>query len=168
MFWNKYPYTDFSQINLDAFVRMLAKLVRALDRSGGFLPKFTKSDNGKVLTVRNGAAGWETPEGGAGSDVFVINIMKETGAEGDTFDLQLDKTFAEIKAAVAAYRPILIYKDDAAIYGYEEDYRSFGFLLNISDTNRSMTILTDGEGNFSSSVFYADAANSYPKTNIGG
>lgn len=168
MFWNKYPYTDFSQINLDAFVRMLAKLVRALDRSGGFLPKFTKSDNGKVLTVRNGAAGWEMPEGGAGSEAFVINIMKETGAEGDTFDLQLDKTYAEIKAAVEAYRPILIYKDETAIYGYEEDYQSFGFLLNISDTNKSMTILTDGEGNFSSSVFYADAANSYPKTNIGG
>ena len=168
MFWNKYPYTDFSQINLDWLVRRLAKLVQGFDRSGGLLPKFTKADNGKVLTVKNGAAGWETPEGGAGSEAFVINIMKETGAEGDTFDLQLDKTFAEIKAAVEAYRPILIYKDEAAIYGYEEDYRSFGFLLNISDTNRSMTILTDGEGNFSSSVFYADAANSYPKTNIGG
>ena len=168
MFWNKYPYTDFSQINLDWLVRRLAEFMRVFDRSGGLLPKFTKSDNGKVLTVRNGAAGWETPEGGAGSDVFVINIMKETGAEGDTFDLQLDKTFAEIKAAVEAYRPILIYKDETAIYGYEEDYRSFGFLLNISDTNRSMTILTDGEGNFSSSVFYADAANSYPKTNTGG
>lgn len=168
MFWNKYPYTDFSQINLDWLVRRLAEFMRVFDRSGGLLPKFTKSDNGKVLTVRNGDAGWEMPEGGAVSDVFVINIMKETGAEGDTFDLQLDKTYAEIKAAVEAYKPILIYKDEAAIYGYEEDYRSFGFLLNISDTNLSMTILTDGEGNFSSSVFYADATNSYPKTNIGG
>ena len=168
MFLNKYPYTDFSQINLDWLVRRLAEFMRVFDRSGGLLPKFMKSDNGKVLTVKNGAAGWETPEGGAGSEAFVINIMKEPGAEGDTFDLQLDKTFAEIKAAVEAYRPILIYKDETAIYGYEEDYHSFGFLLNISDTNKSMTILTDGEGNFSSSVFYADAANSYPKTNTGG
>ena len=85
MFWNKYPYTDFSQINLDWLVRRLAEFMRVFDRSGGLLPKFTKSDNGKVLTIKNGAAGWETPQ----ETILVINVNNGT----------MDKTTQEIITA---------------------------------------------------------------------
>lgn len=63
MFWNnKYPYTDFSQINLDMFVRMLASLFEAKKNSGGFIPAIKASDENKVLTVKNGIAVWESIE----------------------------------------------------------------------------------------------------------
>lgn len=108
MFWNKYPYTDYSQINLDAFARRLAELFRMLDRSGGFLPKFTKADNGKVLTVKNGAAGWETPQG----TILVINVNNGT----------MDKTAQEIITAFESGISCMVIKSTEDEYGTDYIY----------------------------------------------
>ena len=108
MFWNKYPYTDFSQINLDWLVRRLAEFMRVFDRSGGLLPKFTKSDNGKVLTVKNGAAGWETPQ----ETILVINVNNGT----------MDKTAQEIITAFENGISCMVKKSTEDEYGTDYIY----------------------------------------------
>lgn len=108
MFWNKYPYTDFSQINLDWLVRRLAEFMRVFDRSGGLLPKFTKSDNGKVLTVRNGAAGWETPQ----ETILVINVNNGT----------MDKTAQEIITAFESGISCMVKKSTEDEHGTDYIY----------------------------------------------
>ena len=266
MFWNKYPYTDYSQINLDWLIRQFHAIVKKINsmntKISGIkgLPAISAEDDGKFLSAESCEAVWKTLQvsGGAlcvtfsresdddpitadktyaeitnayfagmpvfgkfekdtyyftgfitqgaqplpigfsvipsvanesvssktlkitalnnitynesslspGVDPLIVNIIKDPNAPAGSeyFELQLDKTFLEIMTAINNKIPIIIYKDESAIYGYIEDYLSFGFLLNFSIENKNMTILTDGEGNFSSDVYSVALFTDYPMT----
>ena len=83
-------------------------LIKAFGKGGGSgsLPPVTSADNGKVLTVEDGA--WA-----ADSNLFIV-----TKGSGDT----ADKTLDEVKAAVSAGKTVILkYTNsrDAAVYAGE-------------------------------------------------
>lgn len=224
MFWNKYPYTDFSQTNLDWLMgqfHAISKKINSMNKKISDikgLPPISAEDDGKFISADSGEAVWKTLQvsGGAlcvtfsresdddpitadktyaeitnayfaGTPVFgkfekdtyyftgfitqgaqplpigfaaipgvtsesvssktlkitalnnitynesvlspgveplIVNIIKDHNAPADSeyFELQLDKTFLEIMTAINNDVPVIIKKDESAIYGYAARY----------------------------------------------
>ena len=153
MFWNKYPYTDFSQINLDWLVGKIREL----------LEKY-----GKVKTV----AGISPDQSGnipAGqlkaalgtSDAGVFTVS--ASIQGTYQDMVLDKTWQEIMDAVKAGKYVQL--QDNTSSGGTDDYYTFGFIAAVGhSTHYDVVVYLTGEGGWSSYTLYSTSANGYPQT----
>ena len=153
MFWNKYPYTDFSQINLDWLVGKLREL----------LEKYGKVKT--VAGVQPNAAG-NIPAGqlkaalGA-SDAGVFTI--EASIQGTYQDLVLNKTWKEIMDAVKDGKYVQLQDNTAS--GGTDDYYTFGFIAAVGHSSHyDVVIYLTGEGGWSSYTLYTSSANGYPQT----
>ena len=165
MFWNKYPYTDFSQINLDWLIKHIGGVLKELADSAGFLPKIRAGDENKVLFVKNGRPVW-AESAGTGSALSVAVKMID---ESDPFSaLVLDKTWKEIKTAIDNNIPIII--DDSYRAGNQNYYyRCFGILTTVSEYPDNeqpyqLSILLNAEGSFNEWYFAAYNIDGYPDT----
>ena len=65
---------------------------------GGGLPDYSEASDGDVLSIEDGAPAWKEPSGGGGGDVFVVKFS----VDGTTGTFIVDKTYAEVAAAIAA------------------------------------------------------------------
>ena len=163
MFWNKYPYTDFSQINLDWLFRKIAGMIRERDGSGGFLPKYKRSDEGKTLTIVNGAPAWGESSGGSGG-AFVVTMAKvPIGDSPDYFDLVFDKTWNEVLEAVQEGNAVVIQLDETdGAY----TYITFRPIISIAYNGEEYRVsaLEGAEGGFVEILFSTEIPNGYPQT----
>lgn len=153
MFWNKYPYTDFSQINLDWLVGKLREL----------LEKYGKVKT--VAGVQPNAAGdipaaqLKAALGASDAGVFTI----EASIQGTYQDLVLNKTWQEIMDAVKAGKYVQLQDNTAS--GGTDDYYTFGFIAAVGHSGHyDVVIYLTGEGGWSSYTLYASSANGYPQT----
>lgn len=116
------------------------------------LPAYTSSDGGKVLAVNSGGTGVEWVEESGGSSALICTaILSET-------TLVLDKTFAEIKAAILAGLGAYILAESdgessySLIYGYTEDPTNNRYHLYCSSRDFS--------------TWSGSSASAYPSFNI--
>lgn len=78
--------------------------------SGSGLPEVTSADNGDVLTVVSGEWAKAAPSGGGGEILYVTLLWDDNvGTEGGWV---LDKTYAEIRAAIASNTPVYIWGEE--------------------------------------------------------
>lgn len=125
------------------------------------LPDVTGDDDGKVLTVVDGAwAPAAAGGGGGGSDVFVVNYIYDETIEND----RLDKTAAEIVAALQAGKTMLVCRFADNSYGTNTSFEANTFactcILN-SDVGSYDLIITASIGR-SYYYFQASSADAYP------
>lgn len=80
--------------------------------TGGGLPPVTSDDNGDVLTVVEGEWAKAAPSGGG--DILYVTLLWDNNAGADG-GWALDKTYAEIREAIASKTPVCIWGED---YGY--------------------------------------------------
>ena len=71
---------------------------------GGGLPPVSGTDNGKVLTVVDGAWAAASGGGGGGGSAFIVSVTEESGGELWV----MDKTYNEIKTAFLAGLQVLV------------------------------------------------------------
>lgn len=84
-------------------------MIKGMGGSGSSLPPVSSTDNGKVLTVADGA--WA-----AGINLLVVNASS-------TAPYKTDKTYAEIKSALAAGKTVLLVRSgDTYAYLGEDEY----------------------------------------------
>lgn len=157
MFWNKYPYTDYSQINLDWLIRHIGGILKELADSAGFLPKIKASDEGKFLSVDNGKPVWNSVAGGSAFVVSVKNLNAQY--------LVLDKTWSEIKNAADNNIPIIINDSERAGEGNYKGYGILSLINEISDEGPfNVVIFLNSEGSYAEWDFSTDNINGYPDT----
>lgn len=132
------PATDFSRQNRE-WVKAVAG---GGSGGGGGLPEITPADEGKVLTVESGAAAWATAGGGCGGSILFVNTVTENSV------MHLDKTYNEIKSAMAAGTLVIV----SAIFAEEGYYNVVNSLITILEqatpgvgTQYSVSILSDGQ-----------------------
>lgn len=81
---------------MDRFDPIALAVAKAAAGGGGSsLPAVTEADNGKVLTVVNGA--WDKAAPSGGSEIFEVVFEVSVGASG--IEVIADKTFADVAAA---------------------------------------------------------------------
>lgn len=162
MFWNKYPYTDYSQINLDWLLRHIGGILRELAESAGFVPKITSSDHGKVLTAQNGKPVWTS---GSAGGAFIVKVLLSDPSD-EFSPLVLDKTWKEIKTATQNNAIVI---DDSARNGGSNSFSSYGFLYSIAsypDEEHGYTVglYLISEDAFELVIFSTNNENGYPVT----
>lgn len=162
MFWNKYPYTDFSQINLDWLMRRIMELIEKAGRVktvAGIAP----DQNGNVPADRLKAALDVQPGGDSG--VFVVTV-DYTEISGTGYPI-MDKTWAEIHAAVLAGKVINILWEQNG----DDDWISVLPLMDIAAGSEfyTVTVLRPAEDNaVETETYYAETAADYPCTHHSG
>ena len=160
MFWNKYPYTDFSQINLDWLIRHIGGILKAWKESGGFLPKIRAGGENKVLSVKDGRPVWGTAPAGSAE---VVNVTKVDPSD-EYSPFMLDRTWNEIKTFVDNGIPVIIHEDFSSGIG-SDYYISIGLLYSIAGGETySVSCALDAEGWYGIRMFYADTPDDYPQT----
>lgn len=157
MFWNKYPYTDFSQINLDWLVGKLRELLEKYGKVktvAGVQPNAA----GDIPAAQLKAALDVQPGGDGG--IFNVTVSITSISENDY--LIMDKTWAEIQAAVLAGKFIHITWKQSL----DDDWISFQFLLDMAagDEYYTCLVMKDAENGVETIVYYADTASDYPCT----
>lgn len=161
MFWNKYPYTDFSQINLDWLIRKVAELVQ---RSGlvrtvaGIAP----DESGNIPADRLKDALDVQP---GGDSVFVVNV-NYTNIGGEGYPI-MDQTWEDIRAAVLAGKVVNILWEQNS----SDDWISVLPLMDIAagDEFYTVTVLRPAEENaVETEIYYAATASDYPCTHHSG
>ena len=153
MFFNKYPYTDFSQINLDWLMHQIMELIEKA---------------GKVKTVAGvqpnaagdiPAAQLKAALGASDAGVFTVSAS----IQGTYQDMVLDKTWQEIMDAVTAGKYVQL--QDNTSSGGTDDYYTFGFIAAVGhSTHYDVVVYLTGEGGWSSYTLYTTSANGYPQT----
>lgn len=153
MFFNKYPYTDFSQINLDWLMRRIMELIEKAGKVktvAGIAP----DQSGDIPVGQLKAALGATDAG-----VFTITAS----IQGTYQDLVLDKTWKEIMDAVTAGKYVQL--QDNTSGGGTDDYYTFGFIAAVGhSTHYDVVVYLTGEGGWTSYTLYASSANGYPQT----
>ena len=114
------------------------------------LPTVSGDDNGKVLTVVEGAWAPAAAGGGGGSDLFVMRVSNRT----------LDKTCAEIIAAVEAGKPCFIVDADGEQH-YGETHQA---TINWYEDEGVFSSIDVSNGNFN---YVGDALDGYPAEDMG-
>lgn len=152
MFFNKYPYTDFSQINLDWLMRQIMELIEKA---------------GKVKTVAGVApdAAGDVPAaqlkatlGAGGSFIVNVSITEISGGEY----LIMDQTWNAIQAAIVSGQHVdVLWRQSGT-----DDWISIGVLLDIAagDENHTCSVLFAAEGGADFATFYAATGGAYPCT----
>lgn len=157
MFWNKYPYTDFSQINLDWLVRQIMELIEKAGRVktvAGIAP----DQNGNIPADRLKAA-LDVQPGGDG--VFTVNVGY-TEISDEQYPI-MDKTWSEVRAAVLAGKIVNILWEQNG----SDDWISVLPLVDIAAGGDSytVTVIRPAESNtVETEVYYAASSNEYPCT----
>lgn len=153
MFWNKYPYTDFSQINLDWLVGKLRELLEKYGR--------VKTVAGVVPDAAGDvpAAQLKAALGASDAGVFTVSAS----IQGTYQDMVLDKTWKEIMDAVTAGKYVQL--QDNTSSGGTDDYYTFGFIAAVGhSTHYDVVVYLTGEGGWTSYTLYTTSADGYPQT----
>lgn len=106
MFWNKYPYTDYSQINLDWLIKQfhaIAEKINSMNKKISDikgLPPISAEDDGKFLSADSGEAVWKTLQVSGGA--LCVTFSRES----DNDPITANKTYAEITNAYFAGTPV--------------------------------------------------------------
>ena len=158
MFFNKYPYTDFSQINLDWLMRQIMELIEKAGKVktvAGISP----DQSGNIPADRLKAALDVQPGGDSG--VFVVNVGYTEISENQ-YQI-MDKTWSEIRAAVLAGKVVnILWKQSG-----DDDWISVLPLVDIAagDEFLTVTVIRPGEGDtVESETYYAATDSDYPCT----
>lgn len=154
MFFNKYPYTDFSQINLDWLIRQIMEISQKKAGTVSSVAGIGPDNSGNVPADQLKAA-----LGASDAGVFTV----EASIQGTYQDLVLNKTWKEIMDAVKAGKYVQLQDNTAS--GGTDDYYTFGFIAAVGHSSHyDVVIYLTGEGGWSSYTLYASSANGYPQT----
>lgn len=162
MFFNKYPYTDFSQINLDWLMRRIMELIEKAGRVktvAGISP----DQSGNVPADRLKAALDVQPGGDGG--VFVVNV-DYTNIGGEGYPI-MDQTWEDIRSAVLAGKVVNILWEQNS----SDDWISVLPLMDIAAGGEfyTVTVLRPAEDNaVETEIYYAATASDYPCTHHSG
>ena len=153
MFFNKYPYTDFSQINLDWLVGKMHELME----NAGIVKKVAGVSPDQSGNIPAG----QLKEALGASDAGVFTVT--ASIQGTYQDMVLDKTWQEIMDAVKAGKYVQI--QDNTSSGGTDDYYTFGFIAAVGHSSHyDVVVYLTGEGGWSSYTLYTSSANGYPQT----
>lgn len=115
-FWAKIAGDPDADRNMEPVTRSehyMDKIAEKMNEASTEVPAVTASDNGKVLSVVDGA--WAAAEGGGGGMLEVTFTWTEDPEEPDVWRVSADKSWEEIQEAYASGR--FIYGHDAFIEG---------------------------------------------------
>ena len=153
MFFNKYPYTDFSQINLDWLVGKMHELME----NAGIVKKVAGVSPDQSGNIPAG----QLKEALGASDAGVFTVT--ASIQGTYQDMVLDKTWQEIMDAVKAGKYVQL--QDNTSSGGTDDYYTFGFVAAVGHASHyDVVVYLTGEGGWSSFTLYTSSANGYPQT----
>ena len=152
MFFNKYPYTDFSQINLDW---LMGKVQELLEKAG-----LVKTVAGVAPDAAGDvpAAQLKAALGAGGSFIVNVSITEISGGEY----LIMDQTWNAIQAAIVAGQHVdVLWRQSGT-----DDWISIGILMDIAagDENHTCYVLFAAEGGADFATFYAATGGAYPCT----
>ena len=153
MFFNKYPYTDFSQINLDWLVGKMHELMEnagIVKKVAGVSPDQSGNVPADLLKDALGASA---------AGVFTVTAS----IQGTYQDMVLDKTWQEIMDAVKDGKYVQL--QDNTSGGGTDDYYTFGFIAAVGHASHyDVVVYLTGEGGWTSYTLYTSSANGYPQT----